>query len=335
MEQAIARQDVGALMALCFQQRGDTRALVQLDHDLRQAALYEPWLQVLLDQRLQHCWFIAFKYQEPRELLTAFEYDDLVRHTPPPEERTPLRRDLEKCVDRALCVRYYGQYGVQLYRARQIYGRQLFEVLPTQHRAESLLGYASADERPAIDDTLLNPTRDRWQEWTCFHLRMRRMAFRMLLRLCGWLGRGNEAERALCLALAELYGDTLRNRVWRDATTGEIVSLGDALGSVDEERVLDFFAPTDEFWAQARPAHDFPALLPDARTWRQETRDAWAQVRREISGAADAAPWTTLFWDADADSSFVVDGARYAFIYEPESACSRQAFHQRLLDHQK
>ncbi len=83
--------------------RKDPTALLALMEALASGARHRPWLQTLLapQSELHNCWFVAFQWHYPQELVRLYEYDYAVR-----QRATRLRNNVERQVAQAISYAY-------------------------------------------------------------------------------------------------------------------------------------------------------------------------------------------------------------------------------------
>lgn len=309
MERAVTEGDTETLAALVYEARHSARRMLRLLDQMRQLAHDRPWLARLLRQQ-GHAWFFVFKQTQPRELLAAYEYDFLARGAE--TRRSSLMARLECAVDDALCVRYYGHFGLVQYSARGLYGAALLLALAPHHSVERLL----ALEPLCFDDALLNPPRARLGEWLGFHARMRRAAFLVLRGLLRALDRDEpEAAQHQSIVLALGYAQELRTRMWRD--------------DEDEPLALDQMAPalrraagTPAFAQQCRDFFASARVVAAVPDWARLVDDA---LQQSATPWADAEPLLQQ-WASETEARGALD-AWYGFVYTgtPEQQAAFQA----------
>ncbi len=322
IQRAIAEKDDVALARLLFVLRYNTPELVRLHDELTRLSATDEWLVGALRRRLNNIWFIVFKYTQERELVAAYEYDYLVRHSEPSSERSETRALMLEAVDRALQICYYGVYGVVVYRDVELYGAQLFRQMRPQDRVETLLVCRDEDALP-FDDALLNPPRHRVKEWTVFHVRMRRLAFLLLRDV---IGHFESLPTGQALRIVLSYADHLKTLIWRD-TDDQVVPLE---GVADQMRLLNdsppltrlihqFFLPAAEWHdtvAQIALTSDYVLAGSGATDeWLLLIDRHWQTVQQEIP-YANFLPFlhTFLAVGNDAECMLPQDGT-YDFIY--------------------
>jgi hypothetical protein len=340
LQEAVTEQRANdhQLIELVWQLRTQPEKLDALESQLRQEALYDEALHRLLEQRLTHCWFIAFKYQQPRELLCAYEYDYFARATES-TKRSELLQLLHKAHDEALSLRYFGLYGIVQFADRQAWGVRLFaELMRPGDRVETLL-CAPDDERLSFDDALLNPPLARYAEWTCFHVQMRRTAFLLMQKLLVWLdtfyaalGRVDFTMRGTLIDVAILVARHWRTKMWRDPR-GDLVPLAEmqrqSAESLATERAVDFLALPDD--ALAEHVAGIPGWISSAK-WRHMTQDAWELATQALPQSGRRIFLSTVLQDAHLDRECIAPPGAYDFIYDATSAKSRAAFRARVLE---
>lgn len=331
LERAVNNEDEQGLLAILAGATMDYNPglLEQLMNQMQQLALYNEWLTRLMAQRLDHCWFIAFKYAQPRELLCVFECDFILRQTKESRERSELMNEMQRAQDEALSLRYSGLYGMAKWADQGLLGPSMMLFIEPGHSVETFMS-APAESRLHFDDALLNPPHSRALEWTYFHVKMRRVAFTLLRYLildwsrdadrCGGLSARNEALESI-LAVARHW----RTLMWRDAAhrtvaLEEIQHLPDE--SFSREAVQSFFAMPEE-------GVSFPPL----EGWARIVGATWNEVGRQLPCENNALLFVQNYFYADyaADRACIIDPERYSFIYDPANIRSSLYFRAHVL----
>jgi hypothetical protein len=320
MEHAVKHQDEPLLLEMIWTAYLSPTLLGNLIGELEQLSLYNDWARrQLTGPQLPHCWFIAFKFTQPRELLAAFEFDYLVRNTVSRRQRGDLLGLMESAYDEALSLRYSGLYGIVQWADRGMNGAALFKTMRPSDSAETLLS-APSDMKLSFDDALLNPPYSRALEWTYFHVKMRRMAFLLLQLMAVELDerhrdddfqtRGEAIDHILAVARH------WRTLMWRDEY-GNIVPLEamQTQSKFSEERVVQFFS--------------LPTEGADTNQWARLVSVMWGRMQRELPhDDAQLFLETRFYSDLAADRACVVDADLYQFIYD--SSSSSDAFRARV-----
>jgi hypothetical protein len=342
LRKASETHDDPTLRHILYEALGDVPLLLNTVAYLAYLSAEYPWLGPFLAD-VGDLWFLSFKRTQPRELVCAFEYDYFVRESEPSWEQSATLGLLGSVVDEALLVNYCGLYGISKRRDTATYGAELFLLMRPYERVETLLRGGETGEM-AFDDALLNPPLARVGEWTVFHVKMRRIAFRVLKEVMLisdlYLSQRGEGLMPPLFKALFLYALHLKTQIWHSAAN-ELVFLSDVRADVGRrdtltDRMHQFFMPPQEFEASLREAalgHTF--LLSGGEEAQQEWRRI---IVKQVALVESGMPYpnetlfTAMLRDSSADTDHTLrvgDNGLYDFIYR-SSPEAQEAFQARV-----
>ena len=256
-----------------------------------------PWLQgVIHSNKFQDIWFLSYQRLFPLEILCAYEYDYFSRY------KTSVggcNEQLCGLIDFVLHINYANQKGP----SPGVYGREFFlQSNNTQETMENkLYGQNNPDTR--FDHLVLVPPRSKPNEWTVFHIRIRRAVFLLLNMIIDRHGYG-AGDVATSIGK---YVLTLSRKSWFNLTLKDMSSNLSSLGKQDlYNRIREFLRP--EGWN-----------FITQEKWEDCVDDVLLRVEKEIP-YEDALPFLDCL---------MKEGTPRTFIYESTPEL-QQTFYKRI-----
>jgi hypothetical protein len=287
----VARHDVAGLYALLLEQAADQSLLIATLRYLQVLPSY--WMKELFSfkaQDDQHLWLRLFMRREPGEVVAALEYDYYAAHHKKYVQDDPGNEAL-LTIDLLLGINFVNKNAPffthddeggavtpisvqQFLVARSLHGSPtLYNQWFDQGRAPSL-----------VDSAILSVPYNRPQEWTVFHVKMRRIAFWVLCRVAA--KHGSRAAPALAR-----YALLMRNKAWPG--TPSLKELPGVIAQYSantlEQLIYEFFTPDDHpllaSSSQEESAAEGLAMGPfyTEKEWRRLVYDALIKVQQEPS----------------------------------------------------